>query len=87
METEIIRIAATQGLWAVLFVCLLFWVLRENAKREAEYRQFVQDLTQKLSMLEIIGRDIGEIKTTTKKTEGCIHWIKNRLLGGERVGS
>ncbi len=94
METEIIRIAATQGLWAVLFVGLLFWVLRENAKREAEYRELVQDLTAKLGTLDILNRDVGKIKTVSTEIKsvsteikGCVYWIKEKLLGGARGGS
>lgn len=62
MENEILKIAATQGLWAVLFVGLLFWVLRENAKRESSYQTLLQELTSKLGILETVQRDVGEIK-------------------------
>lgn len=34
MEAEILKVAASQGLWAVLFVALLFYVLKHNEKRE-----------------------------------------------------
>jgi hypothetical protein len=64
VEQEIIKVAATQGLWALLFVALLFWVLRENAKREDNYQQLLQDLTGKFGVLEDVQRDVGEIKQT-----------------------
>jgi hypothetical protein len=64
VEQEIIKVAATQGLWALLFVALLFWVLRENAKREDNYQQLLQDLTGKFGILEDVQRDVGEIKQT-----------------------
>ena len=64
MEQEIIKVAATQGLWALLFVALLFWVLRENAKREDNYQQLLLDLTGKFGILEEVQRDVGEIKQT-----------------------
>ncbi len=62
MEQEVIRLAATQGLWAVLFVSLLFWVLRENGKREGNYQQLLQDLTAKLGVLEDVQRNVNEVK-------------------------
>ena len=62
MEQEVIRLAATQGLWAVLFVSLLFWVLRENGKRESSYQQLLQDLTAKLGVLEDVQRNVNEVK-------------------------
>lgn len=64
MEQEIIKVAATQGLWALLFVALLFWVLRENAKREDNYQQLLQDLTGKFGILEDVQRDVREVKQT-----------------------
>ena len=67
VEQEIIKVAATQGLWALLFVALLFWVLRENAKREDNYQQLLQDLTGKFGILEDVQRDVGEIKQTVSE--------------------
>lgn len=61
MEQEIIKMAASQGLWALLFVGLLFWVLRENAKREANYQQLLQDLTSRFGILEDVKDEVGKI--------------------------
>lgn len=52
METEIIKLAASQGLWAVLFVALLFYVLKHNEKREERLMTCLESLTQ----------DVGDIK-------------------------
>lgn len=67
MESEIIRIAASQGLWAVLFVGLLFWVLKENAKREDNYQQLLQNLTARFGVLENIQEDVKEVKQAVDK--------------------
>jgi type II secretory pathway component PulM len=67
VEQEIIKVAATQGLWALLFVALLFWVLRENAKREDNYQQLLQELTGKFGILEEVHRDVGEVKATVNE--------------------
>ena len=53
METEIIKMAASQGLFAVLFVALLFYVLRHNERREERL----------MSCLEKLTIDVGEIKS------------------------
>lgn len=34
MENEIIRMVASQGVFAIFFAYLLFYVLKENSKRE-----------------------------------------------------
>ena len=52
MENAIIEQAVTQGLWAALFVGLLFWILKENAKRESKYQDIIDKLTQKFEHLE-----------------------------------
>jgi predicted PurR-regulated permease PerM len=53
VETEIIKMAASQGLFAVLFVALLFYVLRHNERREERL----------MSCLERLTADVGEIKS------------------------
>lgn len=59
MENEVIKLAMSQGLWAVLFVTLLFYVLKENSKRESELRAIIDKLSDKFDDLK---RDIEEIK-------------------------
>jgi hypothetical protein len=53
VETEIIKMACSQGLFAVLFVVLLFYVLRYNEKREERL----------MICLERLTADVGEIKS------------------------
>lgn len=53
METEIIKMACSQGLFAVLFVALLFYVLKHNEKREERLMTCLEKLTV----------DVGEIKS------------------------
>lgn len=53
MEAEIIKMACSQGLFAVLFVALLFYVLRYNERREERL----------MSCLERLTADVGEIKS------------------------
>ena len=52
METEIIKLAASQGIFAALFVALLFYVLRHNERREERL----------MDCLERLATDVGEIK-------------------------
>ncbi|MDO6355102.1 BhlA/UviB family holin-like peptide [Caloramator sp. CAR-1] len=59
MENEVIKLAMSQGLWAVLFVTLLFYVLKENSKRESELRAIIDKLSDKFDDLK---KEIEEIK-------------------------
>lgn len=61
------QLAATQGIWAVLFVFLFIWVIRENMKRECAYQVIIKDLTERLGVLDEIKKDITDIKDCIKK--------------------
>lgn len=62
MDSEVIKLVASQGAWALLFVWLLFYVLKENSKRENNYQTTINKLADKLSIVEDMKEDIKEIK-------------------------
>lgn len=70
METEILKLAMSQGVFTALFIWLLFWVLKENAKREAagaeresNYQRIIHDIADKLTgMVCNMQDDVKEIK-------------------------
>jgi Protein of unknown function (DUF2762). len=86
VEGEIIKLASTQGIWTVLSVVLLFYILRNQEKRdqkqderEAKYQDLLQRLTDQLNMVKEMRDDINDIKNhlvsginenTKKLTEG-----------------
>jgi len=76
METEIIKLAASQGIFAVLFVALLFYVLRYNEKREERLLSCLEKLT---SQYEGLAHDVGEIK-------GDVEVLKEKVLK-EKAGA
>ncbi|WP_055669807.1 BhlA/UviB family holin-like peptide [Desnuesiella massiliensis] len=59
MESEIFKVMVTQGVFAMLFCYLLFYVLKENSKRETNYQTIIKELT---NVLPVIKDDIEEIK-------------------------
>lgn len=66
MEEKITDLAVQQGIWAVLFVALLFFVLNENSKRESKYQDIISKLTDKFQCIEeglnCIKEDVKEVK-------------------------
>ena len=62
VESEVLKMAASQGLWAVLFVLLLFYILKENSKREAKYQEIISDLSSNLNIIKDVRDDVKEIK-------------------------
>lgn len=62
MEAEIIKMAASQGIFAVLFVALLFYVLKHNERREERLMNCLEKLTE----------DVGEIKNDIEELKGKV---------------
>ena len=52
MDQGIIKLIVSQGIFAVLFVYLLFYVLKENNAREENYQKIVNELTNTLPNIE-----------------------------------
>ena len=62
MEAEIVKMAASQGLFAVLFVALLFYVLKTNEHREERLMTCLERLTE----------DVGEIRDDIEDLKGKV---------------
>lgn len=67
MENELIKMAASQGLYAALFVALLLYVLKTNAEREKQYQSTINKLAERFEIVEDIQKDVSEIKENIKK--------------------
>lgn len=48
---ELLTAALGQGLYAALFVFLLFWVLRKNEEREKNYHKILEEQATALSKI------------------------------------
>jgi len=74
MEGEILKIAMSQGIWAVLSIFLIFYILKAQEKRdekqeerEKNYQIIISNLSDKLNVIEDIKEDIKVIKNFIKK--------------------
>ena len=67
MEKEIIKLATSQGVWASLFIFMLFYVLNTNGKREGKYQEIIDNLTKKFNIMEEVQKDVKEIKNKVFK--------------------
>ncbi|HOV79349.1 MAG TPA: BhlA/UviB family holin-like peptide [Bacillota bacterium] len=76
MEQEIIKLAASQGLWAVLFVALLFYVLKENAKREDRLMVCLEKMG---TQFDGISKDLGDVKDEVKEIRDDVKELKGRV--------
>ncbi|GMQ59481.1 BhlA/UviB family holin-like peptide [Vallitalea sediminicola] len=71
MESEILKVAITQGLWATLSVILIFYILKSQEKRdikqenrEKKYQEIVSKLTEQLYIVKDIQDDIKEFRNS-----------------------
>lgn len=69
MENEIIKMASSQGIWAVLSIALIFYILKAQEKRdtrqeerETNYQGIIQKLTEKFHIIEDVKKDVEDIK-------------------------
>jgi len=66
---KLIESALSQGIWAALSVVLIFYILKQQEKRdlrqeerEGNYHKVISKLTDKLNIVEEVKRDVEEIK-------------------------
>lgn len=59
---EIISIVVSNGVFAVLFVWLFLYQLKDSSKRETKYQQTIEKLTTSLQVLKEVQQDITDIK-------------------------
>jgi len=69
VENEILTAALSQGVWAVLSIFLLFYILKAQEKRdqkqderEQNYQDIISKLTDKLGVVDEVKKDVEDIK-------------------------
>ena len=56
------EIVISNGIFAALFVWLLFYQLKDSARREKKYIDIIDKLSVQLDVIENIEEDVKEIK-------------------------
>ena len=69
MESKMIERAASQGIWAALSVVLIYYILRNQEKRDLrqedrdnKYQEIISSLSDKLNVVEEVKKDVEDIK-------------------------
>lgn len=68
MWKEIFNLAINNGLWAVLFLALLIYQLRDSRNREIKYQKTIENLGKSFEMLKEVKDDVVEIKESLEHT-------------------
>ena len=71
---ELIKLATTQGVWAVLSCLLIVYILKKQEERdlnqeerEKKYQNIIQELIVKFNVIDSVDLNIKEIKNTLNK--------------------
>jgi len=79
VENEMIKLAMSQGIWAVVSVSLLFYILKNQEKRdekqeerEKNYQDIISKISDKLIIVEDIKKDVGDVKDYIIKNKNFI---------------
>ncbi len=60
--SELVKIVISNGIFAMLFVYLLFYILKDSQKRENAYRKTIDELAEHLSSIDELKQDVAELK-------------------------
>lgn len=63
---EVLSTVVSNGIFAVLFVWLFFYQMKDSTKREEKYQQTIETLTKSLSTLEDVKQELLDIKEYLK---------------------
>ena len=67
MWEEVLNLAIKNGLWAVLFMALFIFVIKDSTNREKKYQETISNLTEHLGVVKMIKEDVDDIKTIVYK--------------------
>ena len=62
MWEQIINLAISNGLFAVLFLGLLVYQLRDSRSREQKYQETIENLGNSLQIVQQVKEDVNDIK-------------------------
>lgn len=76
MDMQLFKLAATQGIWAVLSIFLIIYIIqvqkiRDNNQniRENNYINIIESLTNKMEILNTINDSVNELKNRIENNE------------------
>lgn len=70
MWEKALDLAINNGIWAVLFLCLLVYQLKDSKAREKKYQETIQQLNKSLCVVYDIKEDVGLIKSSIFEKRG-----------------
>ena len=79
MWEQIINLAISNGLFAVLFLGLLIYQLKDSRTREQKYQSTIEKLGNSLEIVKLIKEDVEDIKKEFNSKKIKINKTKENL--------
>jgi len=76
MWQEIMSVVISNGIFAILFVLLFFYQLKDSKQRETKYQKTIADLTKHIGIIEGIKEDVEQLKTAVLKKRRKTNEVK-----------
>ena len=74
MEEQLLGLATEHGIWAIMSIALLFYILKKQEERdtaqderEKKYQNLLSELSQKFDIVTTIKNDVDYIKDKVDK--------------------
>ena len=67
--TELIGSVVSNGIFAMLFVVLLFYQLKDSQRREQAYRNTINELSTHLIIIEKVREELADLKEMISREE------------------
>ena len=62
MWHEIMSVVISNGIFAVLFVLLFFYQIKDSKQREEKYQNIIDNLSVSINVINDVKEDVNEIK-------------------------
>lgn len=84
METQVFNAAATQGFFAILFVCLLFYIIKTQDKREQKGEEREKQLIEALEQAQ---QNNQQLALAVQRLSEDVEDINQKLSSGSHSKS
>ena len=64
---EIMSVVISNGVFAILFVLLFFYQLKDSKQRETKYQQTIEELSKHIGVVNEIKEDVEQLKSVMIK--------------------
>ena len=71
--SELVKNVISYGVFAMLFVFLFFYQLKDSAKREESYRETIEALTESLGVMKELKEQIDQLVEYAKRREDEVY--------------